>query len=196
LLKQFQSELADEFQKKLALTKEQAAAQVAKRVGIFTLWSCNEKTSKYEIMPIYVHSKSAIVDDVWATIGSANLDGASLNQIELDTIVQGTLASLVETGNLFLRILFVVLMFLTTPLILLTVFATKIGLARPTQHANPGQSRQPTRSTELNVVICEKDADPAVANPTVVDFRGQLWREHLGLASLPSPTKGWVELWN
>jgi len=196
LLKQFQSELVEEFQKKLALTKEQAQAQVAKRVGIFTLWSCNEKTPKYEIMPIYVHSKSAIVDDVWATIGSANLDGASLNQIELDTIVQGTLASLVETKKLFLRILFGVLMFLTTPLILLTVFATKIGLSRPTQHANPGQSRQPTRSTELNVVICEKNPDPAVANPAVVDFRGQLWREHLGLASLPSPAKGWVEIWN
>jgi hypothetical protein len=30
----------------------------------------------------------------------------------------------------------------------------------------------------------------------VVAFPFQLWREHLGLASLPSPAKGWVEVWN
>ena len=95
LLKQFQEEL----------TKELGAAQVEKRLGIYTVWSCNEKKPKYEIMPIYVHSKVAIVDDIWATIGSANLDGASLNQIELDTIVQGTLANAVGKGNVFKRIL-------------------------------------------------------------------------------------------
>ena len=147
-------------------------------------------------MPIYVHAKVAIVDDVWATIGSANLDGASLNQIELDTIVQGTLAGLLDKEELWKRILFGAILFIATPLILLTVWATKIGLARPTQHANPGQSRQPTRSTELNVVICEKDASPAVANTAVLDFRKQLWCEHLGVASLPIPTNGWVEVWN
>src|SRR5262249_54328724 len=62
--------------------------------------------------------------------------------------------------------------------------------------ANPGQSRQPTRSTELNVVICEKDPKATVPNRAVVDFRVQLWREHLGLSSLPTPTNGWVEIWN
>ncbi len=178
------------------LTKKLGEAQVKKRLGIFTLWSCNEKKPKYEVMPIYVHAKAAIVDDVWATIGSANLDGASLNQIELNTIVAGTLAKLVETGSLLKRAAFVFLMFLMTPLIMLTVLATKIGFARKTQHANPGQSRQPTRSTELNVVICEKDPKPTAPNRAVVDFRDPLWREHLGLASLPVPANGWVEIWN
>ena len=178
------------------LTKKLGDAQVKKRVGIFTLWSCNEKKTKYEVMPIYVHAKTAIVDDIWATIGSANLDGASLNQIELNTIVAGTLANLVETGGFLKRAAVIILMFLMTPLIILTVLATKIGFARKTQHANPGQSRQPTRSTEVNVVICEKDPKPTVPNRAVVNFRDQLWREHLGLSSLPAPTNGWVEIWN
>lgn len=67
LLKQFQQDL----------TKKLGEAQAKKRVGIFTLWSCNEKEPKYQIMPIYVHSKVAIVDDVWATIGSTNLANRS-----------------------------------------------------------------------------------------------------------------------
>src|ERR1043166_80892 len=87
------------------LTKKLGDAQVKKRVGIFTLWSCNEKKTKYEVMPIYVHAKTAIVDDIWATIGSANLDGASLNQIELNTIVARILADAIETGRLYKRIL-------------------------------------------------------------------------------------------
>ena len=29
--------------------------------------------------PVYIHAKGAIVDDSWATIGSANLDGLSLD---------------------------------------------------------------------------------------------------------------------
>ena len=196
LLKQFQDDLIKELTKKPGFTKVLAEAEVKKRLGIFTVWSCNEKESKYEIMPIYVHSKVAIVDDLWATIGSANLDGASLNQIELDTIVAGTLASLVEKGRLWKRILLGVILAIINPLVMLTVWATKLGLARPTQHANPGQSRQPTRSTELNLVICEKDPDPALPNQAVVDFRVGLWREHLGLASLPNPANGWVEIWN
>ena len=186
LLKQFQKEL----------TKELGAAQVEKRLGIYTVWSCNEKKPKYEVKPIYVHSKVAIVDDIWATIGSANLDGASLNQIELDTIVQGTLANAVGRGNVFKRILLGVIMTVTSPLVILTVLATKIGLSRQSQHANPQQSRQPTRSTELNVLICEKAPDPASPNQAVVDFREELWREHLGVASLTRPANGWVELWN
>lgn len=195
-LNQFREELVKALQKKPGVTEKMARDEVERRAGIFTLWSCNEKKTKYEVMPIYVHAKGAIVDDVWATIGSANLDGASLNQIELNTIVAGTLASLVEAGHLAKRIIVIAVMVLLTPLVMLTVLATKMGFARKTQHANPGQSQQPTRSTELNVVICEKDPKPTVPNRAVVDFRDQLWREHLGLASLPSPTKGWVAVWN
>lgn len=47
------------------------------RIGIFTLWT-HETIPKHRMIRNYVHSKVAIVDDKWATIGSANLDGVSL----------------------------------------------------------------------------------------------------------------------
>jgi phosphatidylserine/phosphatidylglycerophosphate/cardiolipin synthase-like enzyme len=186
-LKQFRADLVK------AIGEEQAG----KRLGIYTLWSCNEKEPKIEIRPIYVHAKVAVVDDIWATIGSANLDGASLNQIELDTIVQGALAALVEEGALWKRILAAVIMTVASPLVILTVGLTSLGFSRKSQHANPQQSRQPTRSTELNVVICEKAPNITQPNASVKAFRETLWKEHLGLASLPTPgTGGWVEVWN
>ena len=51
------------------------------RVGFFTLWSHEPPLTtggKTRICRNYVHSKVAIVDDLWATVGSANLDGDSL----------------------------------------------------------------------------------------------------------------------
>lgn len=48
------------------------------RVGVFSLWSPRRARSDPAIRSVYVHSKVAIVDDAWATIGSANLDGISL----------------------------------------------------------------------------------------------------------------------
>lgn len=72
------------------------------RLGLFSLWSHGPQAQPGEAEPlrtaqhtkaekklirIYTHAKAAVVDDVWATIGSANLDGASLtkNQILLKT---------------------------------------------------------------------------------------------------------------
>ncbi len=49
------------------------------RVGVFTLWSRGFEEGRVTLQHCYVHSKVAIVDDVWATIGSANLDGPSLD---------------------------------------------------------------------------------------------------------------------
>ncbi|HWG91811.1 MAG TPA: phospholipase D-like domain-containing protein [Candidatus Thermoplasmatota archaeon] len=46
------------------------------RVGVFTLASM--RGSPQPPTPIYVHSKASVVDDRWATVGSANLDGISL----------------------------------------------------------------------------------------------------------------------
>jgi len=51
------------------------------RVRVFTLWTHEPGVvagSPSRIGRSYVHSKIAIVDDDWATIGSANLDGVSL----------------------------------------------------------------------------------------------------------------------
>jgi len=52
------------------------------RIGIYSLWSGEFKNGKNKLRHCYVHSKVAIVDDIWATIGSSNLDGSSLSCAE------------------------------------------------------------------------------------------------------------------
>lgn len=49
------------------------------RVGVFTRWAYDEKHVRPWIAPVYIHAKGAVIDDSWATIGSANLDGLSLD---------------------------------------------------------------------------------------------------------------------
>ena len=51
------------------------------RVGIFALWSTEHDpvTGRLAINQVFVHSKVLAIDDQWATIGSANLDGVSLH---------------------------------------------------------------------------------------------------------------------
>ena len=53
--------------------------EAERRIGVFTLWT-EDQTAAGEpvLVPIYIHSKVAMVDDKWATIGSANLDGQGL----------------------------------------------------------------------------------------------------------------------
>lgn len=46
------------------------------RLGVFTL----QNVTGDKAAPIYLHSKVAIVDDAWATLGSANLDSVSLHE--------------------------------------------------------------------------------------------------------------------
>ncbi|MEL7671172.1 phospholipase D-like domain-containing protein [Methanobacterium sp.] len=48
------------------------------QIGIFTKWSGKVNNIKN----CYIHSKVAIVDDIWATVGTANLDGSSLSCAE------------------------------------------------------------------------------------------------------------------
>lgn len=50
------------------------------RLGVFTLWSRGSKPEKPA--SVYVHSKLAFADDVWASIGTANLDSLSLERGE------------------------------------------------------------------------------------------------------------------
>jgi phosphatidylserine/phosphatidylglycerophosphate/cardiolipin synthase-like enzyme len=61
-------------QLKAALT----ADNTVNRLGVFCLWH-HESATLPRVIRGYVHSKVGIADDTWATIGSANLDGASLH---------------------------------------------------------------------------------------------------------------------
>lgn len=50
------------------------------RVGVFSLWSATTRGGRIEAATqIFVHSKVMVVDDEWAMVGSANLDGVSLH---------------------------------------------------------------------------------------------------------------------
>ena len=48
------------------------------RIGVFTLWSHETTPAPQRIIRIYTHAKVGLVDEAWATVGSANLDGVSL----------------------------------------------------------------------------------------------------------------------
>jgi phosphatidylserine/phosphatidylglycerophosphate/cardiolipin synthase-like enzyme len=69
------------------------------QLGVYTMWSrfqmpnpTLEGKTQFQIMPIYVHSKMAIIDDKWATVGTANLDGTSLNYHEVGLLITGYIA--------------------------------------------------------------------------------------------------------
>jgi len=67
----------------IAGSLKDAAAKA--RLGVFSAWSHTKSDSahpKPRLVDNYLHTKSAIVDNRWATVGSANLDGASLDSIQ------------------------------------------------------------------------------------------------------------------
>lgn len=49
------------------------AGDAADRIGVFTAWSHQGRS----LIRTHVHSKVAVADDAWLTVGSANLDGLS-----------------------------------------------------------------------------------------------------------------------
>jgi hypothetical protein len=78
------------------------------RFGVFTRWTHETAAERLEmkttgpsgsdpqtkdprarLLPIYVHAKVGIVDNTWATIGSANLDGLSLDSSLPSDILNG-----------------------------------------------------------------------------------------------------------
>lgn len=49
------------------------------RVHVFSLYTAGQDEKKgWEYKPIYVHAKVGIVDDLWCTVGSANLNGRGM----------------------------------------------------------------------------------------------------------------------
>jgi phosphatidylserine/phosphatidylglycerophosphate/cardiolipin synthase-like enzyme len=48
------------------------------QLGAFTLWRTGLSAGKISIQQAYVHAKVGIVDTRWATVGTANLDGISM----------------------------------------------------------------------------------------------------------------------
>jgi hypothetical protein len=77
--------------KQVSLIKQLQASLGAKqnRLGVFTMWSTDADRQPLEVAHIYMHSKLAIIDDTWASVGTANLDGASLNQRQWGLILKG-----------------------------------------------------------------------------------------------------------
>lgn len=85
------------------------------RLHAFTLATCTEENGKQHHRPIYVHAKVGIVDDIWTTVGSANLnnrgmrDDAEMNVATLDPdlahglrlMLQGEHLNLIEDYDLF-----------------------------------------------------------------------------------------------
>lgn len=182
------------------------------RVGVFTMWSCDPKVSPLEIAHIYVHSKVAIVDGIWASVGTANIDGASMNQRQWAVILPGLLEKIVDMDPLPETIISVLL-----PTILLALFAAaplllvlpEIGpflrealrteFARSSQHANPHRKRQPPRHPEINLTVYDGIAGQP-STDKVRELRNILWGEHLGVnpQNVPAtrPQGGWVKHWN
>lgn len=58
------------------------------RFGVFTRWSHQVGTPRPQLLPIYIHAKAAVVDDTWCTVGSANLDGLSLDSFLVNPFVE------------------------------------------------------------------------------------------------------------
>ena len=64
------------------------------RLGVFSTWTHASKQSTGQSHPTlvdnYLHTKSALIDNRWATVGSANLDGVSLDFLQyLPTLLDG-----------------------------------------------------------------------------------------------------------
>jgi PLD-like domain len=188
-----------------ALINELLAAGGA-RVGVFTMWSCDPSNPKLEVAPIYAHSKVAIVDDMWVAVGTANVDGASLNQRQWRVILPGLLEMILDLGKLnatIIILLFPLILALSLALLLLlaplvgpfVVGAYRREFPRATQHANPNRQRQPPRHPEMNLIVYDGIAGQPVSGK-VKELRDILWEEHLGaLPPATPPQGGWVAHW-
>jgi phosphatidylserine/phosphatidylglycerophosphate/cardiolipin synthase-like enzyme len=186
------------------LIKDLIKAGGEDRVAAFTMWSCDPINPRLEVAPVYVHSKVCIIDDRWVAIGTANVDGASLNARQWRIILPGTILELLDEGD------FTAAMFILWLPLLLTVFlagfvipdigpfmrdAARREFARFTQHANPNREQQPPRHPEINLVVYDGIAGQP-ASGKVKELRDILWKEHLGATPPdPRPPERWVGHW-
>lgn len=207
--------------KNIKLIRKKIKKNSDTRFKVFTLWTTQistepERVKKpFEIMNISVHSKVAIIDDKWATIGTANLDGSGLNAIEISDIAKAAVPGpLLDVAALILvalingvavAIIGIILGSLALVIAAVILFTGLRDLLEEairtirssTQHANPSQAAQPARHVELNIVLYNGVAGLPTTN-AIKAFREGLWSEHLGLtpAGFPSrPAGGWAELW-
>ncbi len=74
--------LYGKYQRKLMqrLIRELPKSERDNRIGFFTVWSHEPAVGdgKSKLMRTYLHTKVGIVDNIWATVGSANLDSVGL----------------------------------------------------------------------------------------------------------------------
>lgn len=61
------------------LRKQAPNATAAGRIQVFCLANSIHQDGKERYRPVYVHAKVAIIDDVWSTIGSANLNNRGMH---------------------------------------------------------------------------------------------------------------------
>jgi hypothetical protein len=186
------------------LIKDLIKAGGEDRVAAFSMWTCDPINPRLEVAPIYVHSKVCIIDDRWVAIGTANVDGASMNARQWRIILPGIILELLDEGD------FKAAMFILWLPLLLTVFlagfvipdigpfmrdAARREFARFTQHANPNREQQPPRHPEIVLVVYDGIANQP-ASGKVKELRDMLWTEHLG-AKPPDarPPEGWVGHW-
>jgi phosphatidylserine/phosphatidylglycerophosphate/cardiolipin synthase-like enzyme len=59
------------------------------RFGVFTRWTHQHDGARPRLLPVYIHAKVGIIDNTWATVGSANLDGLSLDSSLPSDILNG-----------------------------------------------------------------------------------------------------------
>jgi hypothetical protein len=186
------------------LIKELVAAGGEDRVAAFTMWTCNPANPVLEIAPIYVHSKVCIIDDRWAAVGTANVDGASMNARQWKIILPGEIQDFFDKGDWKAK-----LVYATWPIVLALFLlgfivpdigpfmrnAAAVEFARFSQHANPKRKQQPPRHPEIELVLFDGIAGQP-ASGKVKELRKLLWAEHLGADALDArPPEGWVGDW-
>lgn len=88
------------------LRAEAPQAEEEGRIGVFTLATSERKNGHEHYRPIYVHAKVAIVDDLWATVGSGNLnnrgmrDDTEMNVATLDAALAYGLRLMLQAEHL------------------------------------------------------------------------------------------------